>query len=118
DREPSGGSSVFVSHTPAARRAQAHQRALDLGNHSGRHATVAGCRLELVVSEQSLNHANVRAALEQMGRKAVAKRMQGERLTQPGCLRGFLEQPAELTRGQRLMITATGKQPAVFWCDA
>src|SRR5437867_10526978 len=56
---------LFVaSHTPAARRAQALQGALDLGNHSGRHATVAGRRFELVVSEQSLNHANFRSALE------------------------------------------------------
>jgi hypothetical protein len=28
------------------------------------------------MSEQRLNHANVRAALKQMGREAVAKRMQ------------------------------------------
>src|ERR1700704_1364706 len=38
---------------PAARRAQAIERALDLGNQSSRHATIAGRRLELVVSEQS-----------------------------------------------------------------
>ena len=50
--------------------------------------------------------------------KAVAKRMQRDRLAQPRGFRGFLEQPAELTRGQRLMITATGKQPALFWRDA
>ena len=63
-------------------------------------ATVAGRRLKLVVSEQSLNYPNVRAALEQMGRKAVAKGMQRDRLAQPRGFRGFLEQPAELTRGQ------------------
>src|SRR6202166_4044719 len=62
--------------TPAARRAQTLQGALDLGNQSDRHATVAGRRLGLGMSEQRLNHANVLAALEQMGRKAVAKRMQ------------------------------------------
>src|SRR4029450_12808802 len=44
--------------TPAARRAQAFD--------SGGHAAVAGRRLELIVSEQRLNHPNVRAALEQM----------------------------------------------------
>src|SRR5437016_9548027 len=33
--------------TPAARRAQTLQGALDLGNQSDRHATVAGCRLGL-----------------------------------------------------------------------
>src|SRR6266403_4859498 len=56
-----------------------------------------------------------RINVEQMSREAVTKRMQRERLAQP---RGFLEQPAELTRGQRLMITATWKQPALFWRDA
>src|SRR5882724_11812211 len=58
--------------TPAARRAHPLQGALDLGNQSDRHATVAGCRLGLGMSEQRLNHANVLAALEQMCRKAVS----------------------------------------------
>src|SRR4029077_1501078 len=61
--------------TLAARRAQAIERALDLGNHPGRNAGVAGRRLQLLVSEQRLNHPNVRAALKQMGREAVEKRM-------------------------------------------
>src|SRR4029077_15447268 len=87
---------------------------LDLGNHSSRHATVAGRRLEFVVSEQRLNQPDIRAALQQMGREAVAKRMQGDCLAQPCGSRGLLEQPAELTRSQRLMITATWEQPAAF----
>src|SRR5262249_33427872 len=62
--------------TLAARRAQAIERALDLGNHPGRNAGVAGRRVQLRVSEQRLNQPNVRAALKQMGREAVAKRMQ------------------------------------------
>src|SRR5882672_5921586 len=65
-------------------------------------------------SEQRLNNANGTAALEQAGREAVAKRMQGDCLAQPRGSRGLLEQPAELTRGQRVMLTATWKQPAVF----
>jgi hypothetical protein len=48
------------------------------------------------MSEQRLNHANVLAALEQMGRKAMAKRMQRDRLAQPRGFGGLLEQPAEL----------------------
>src|SRR6201993_2061745 len=68
--------------TPAARRTQTLQGALDLGNQSDRHATVAGCRLGLGMSEQGLNDAKVLATLEQMGRKAVAKRMQRDRLAQ------------------------------------
>src|SRR5258707_9102020 len=109
---------TILPRTPAARRAQAIEWALDLGNHSDRHATVAGRRLELLVSEQRLNDANVPAALEQMGREAVAKRMQGDCLAQPRGSRGLLEQPAELTGGQGVMLTATWKQPAVFGRDA
>ena len=89
------------------------QGALDLGNQSDRHATVAGCRLGLGMSEQRLNHANVLATLEQMGRKAVAKRMQRDRLAQRRGFGGLLEQSPELTRSQRLS-TATWKQPLVF----
>src|SRR5262249_51926013 len=46
--------------TLAARHAQAIERALDLGDQPPRHAGVAGRRLQLLVSEQCLNHANVR----------------------------------------------------------
>src|SRR5579883_3128745 len=67
--------------------------------------------------EQGLNHAKVLAALEQMGREAVAKRMQRDRLAQPRGVGGLLEQSTELTRGHWLMPTAAWKQPAVFGCD-
>src|SRR5215469_15932239 len=104
--------------TLAARRAQAIERALDLGDQPGRNAGVAGRRLQLLVSEQRLNQPNVRAALKQMGREAVAKRMQGERFTQPRCFRCLLEQPSELACRQRPMFTATGKQPTLFRREA
>src|SRR6266446_4383737 len=98
---------------PAERRGAT---ALDRTHHlqlleAHMHAGVAGRRLQPLVSEQRLNDANVPAALEQMSREAVTKRMQREHLAQPRGFRGFLEQPAELTRGQRLMLTATWKQP-------
>ena len=68
---------------PVVPRAQARERALDLGDYSGRHAGVAGRRLELVVSKQRLNHPNVFAVLEQMGCEGMAKRMKRERFAQP-----------------------------------
>src|SRR5262244_2141432 len=95
--------------TLAARHAQVIERALDLGDQPGRNAGVAGRRLQLLMSEQRLNHANVRAALKQMGCEAVAKRMQRERFTQPRCFRCLLEQPSELACRQRPRFTATGK---------
>src|SRR6267154_227742 len=106
----------LASHAGGAARAGL-QGALDLGNQSDRHATVAGCRLGLGMSEQRLNHANVLAALEQMCRKAVAKRMQRDRLAQRRGFGGLLEQSPKLTRSQRL-ITAAWKQPLVFGRDA
>jgi len=92
-----GAAGSLLSRLVRLRRggAQVLQGAFDLGNHSGRHAGVAGRRLQPFVSEQRLNDANVPAALEQMSREAVAKRMQRERLAQPRGFRGFLEQPAE-----------------------
>ena len=104
--------------TLAARHAQAIERALDLGDQPGGNAGVARRRLQLLVSEQRLNHANVRAALKQMGREAVAKRMQREGFTQPRCFRCLLEQPPELACRQRPTVTATGKQPTLFRCEA
>src|SRR5246127_3697855 len=111
-----GATAPAAPHCLASRgcaaAAKAVRGALDLGNQSDRHATVAGCRLRLGMSEQRLDHANVPAALEQVGRKAVAKRMQRDRLAQPRGFGGLLEQPAELTSGQWLTLTAAWKQPA------
>ena len=53
----------------AARRAQARERALYLGDESCRHAGVASRRVELLVPEQRLNQPNILAVLEQMGRE-------------------------------------------------
>ena len=55
--------------------------ALDLGNHAGCNTRVARGGVQFVMTQQRLNHANVRAAFKQMGREAVAKRMQRERFT-------------------------------------
>src|SRR6516164_3554089 len=104
--------------TPAARRVQTLQGALDLGNQSDRHATIAGCRLGLGMSEHGLNDTKALAALEQVGREGVAKRMQRNRLAQPRGFGGLLEQSTELTRGQWLMLTAAWEQQAVFGRNA
>src|ERR1700740_2981388 len=74
-------------------------------------ASIACWRAVCRCFEQRLNQTNVRAALQQMGREAVAKRMQRQRLAQPRCFRRVLEQPPELARGHRQSqtIVATGK---------
>jgi hypothetical protein len=70
------------------------------------------------MSKQRRDHADILAALEQMGRKGMAKRMKRKRLAQPGGFHGFFEQTAELACGQRLMTIAAGKQPALFRLNA
>src|SRR5580704_6965563 len=92
-RYGAGGSGSSASRLARLRRGALgpSRGTLDLGNHSGRHAGVAGRRLELHVSEQYLNQPNIRAALKQMSRKAMAKRMERERLAQPRGFRGLLE---------------------------
>ena len=108
------GSSVCSPRRLAARRAQARERALDLGDESCRHAGVASRRVELLVPEQRLNQPNVLAVLEQMGCEGMAQRMKRDRFAQPRGFRRLLEQPAELARSRRVTINATGKQPTVF----
>ena len=103
-----------LARLPVARRGQARERALDLGDESRRHAGVARRRVELLVSEQRLDQPNVLAVLEQMGCEGMTQRMKGDRLAQPRGFRRLLEQPAELARRRRLTINATGKQPALF----
>jgi hypothetical protein len=53
------------------------------------------------MSEQRLNQPDIRAALEQMGRKAVAKRMQRDRLAQR---RGLAQRLCALTRRGTLTL--------------
>src|SRR6516164_9987225 len=98
-----GATAPAAPHCLALRGGGVARSGLPAGSRSWQssrsHATVAGRRLKLGMSEQGLNHANVPAALEQMGREAVAKRMQRHRLAKPRGFGGLLEQPAELPRG-------------------
>src|SRR5271169_4962198 len=55
--------------------AQPLQRALDVADRVDGDAGAERDRLELGVSEQNLNHANVDVLLEQMGGEAVPQRM-------------------------------------------
>src|SRR6476619_90657 len=59
-----------------ARLRQQVERALDAGDHAGGDTRVARRRLQLVVTQQRLDNSNIGAALEQVGREAVAQRVQ------------------------------------------
>src|SRR3984893_3316940 len=79
-----------------ARLAQQVEWALDGRDHAGGHARVARCRVELVVTEESLNDADIGPTFEQMGRKTVAQRMQRHRLLDAGRVSRLVKQTIEL----------------------
>jgi hypothetical protein len=54
--------------------------------------------------QQRLDDADIGAALEQMGREAVAQRMQRHALLDPGRVGRLMEQAAQLAGGHRLTM--------------
>src|ERR1039458_4438391 len=94
-----------------ARLRQQVERALDAGDHAGGDARVARRGVQFVVTQQRLDDADIGAALEQVGREAVAQRMQRHALLDPGRVGRLMEQAAELAGGHRLAGLAARKQP-------
>ena len=60
------------------------ERALDAGDHAGGDARVARRRVQFVVTQERLDDSDIGVALKQVGRKAVAQRMQRHALLDPG----------------------------------
>src|SRR6202022_1103226 len=77
-----------------ARLREQVERALDGRDHADGDAGVARRGVELLVTQQRLDDADVGAALEQVGREAVAQRVQRHPLLDPGCVGGLVEQAA------------------------
>src|SRR5450755_7208 len=59
-----------------ARLGQKIEGALNTGDHAGGDTGVARRRVQLVVTQQRLDNANISTAFEQMGGKGMSKRMQ------------------------------------------
>ena len=59
-------------------------------------------------------NSDIGAVLEQVGREAVAQRVQRHALPDPGRIGRLMEQAVELAGGHRLAGPAAGKQPAFF----
>src|SRR5712671_4612398 len=97
-----------------ARLAQQVEWALDGRDHAGGHARVARRRVELVVTEESLNDADIGPTFEQMGRKTVAQRMQRHRLLDASRVSRLVKQTIELPGRHRLSRLAARKQPALL----
>ena len=62
--------------------------------------------------QQRLDNSNIGAALEQVGREAVAQRVQRHGLLDPGRVGRLVKQTAQLAGGHRLAAPVAGKQPA------
>ncbi len=105
-------------HATCGWQRQLIERALDGRNQTCRHPRVARRRLGLVVAENRLDHAEVRAALEHARGEAVAQRVQRDRLLEAGRLGRLLEQPVKLTRREPPMLAASGEQPAASRRDS
>src|SRR5271169_614229 len=95
-----------------ARQRQQVEGAFDAGDHAGGDTGVARCRVQLVVTQKRLDFTNVGTVLEQVGREAVAQRMQRHALLDPGRIGSLMEQAVELAGRHRLAALGAWKQPA------
>ena len=89
-------------------RAELVERALDLADRPGGDLGVERGGVELLVTEQDLDDADVDLLLEQMGGEAVPEGVQGDALVDPGRHRRRMTGAVELTGGERL---APGRGP-------
>src|SRR6516225_675942 len=67
---------------------------------------------QFVVTQQRLDNSNIGTTLEQVGREAVAQRVQCHGLRDPGRLGRLVKQAAQLAGGHRLAAPVAGKHPA------
>ena len=103
----------FSSLGPLA-LAQLVERALDGCDQTCGHASVARRRFQLRMSEQRLDRSDVDTAIIEVGCKAMAQRVQVDRLPDPRGIGGLVEQPVELARRQRLARLAARKEQALL----
>src|SRR4029450_5049026 len=98
-----------IAGASVRRHVQEFEWALDLPDQVDGNAGIAHGRLDVPMSEQVLDDANVDTLFEQMGRKTVSQRVDGDRFAQ---VRGFGGSPAgQLQRalGHRPRWIAAGK---------
>src|SRR5258707_635278 len=89
------------------------QRARDLADRVGGNAGIERRGVELGVTEQHLDDADIDVLLEQVGGKAVPQGMQRDALVDVRHLGGGVTGAIELARGHRLGRIAAWKQPAL-----
>ena len=84
-----------------------------LGDHLGGDPRVMRRRIEPLVAEQRLDHADVELAFQQMGRKAVPQGVKRRAGLDLGGLGGEMKDAVELARRQRVDCRTAGEQPAL-----
>ena len=89
------------------------ERAHDLADRLGGDAGVARRGVELGVTEQHLDDADIDVLLEQVGGEAVPQGVQRDALVDLRHLGGGMAGAIELARGHRLRRIAARKQPAL-----
>ena len=85
--------------------------ALDAGDHASGDAGVARRGVQFIVAQQRLDDSDIGAALQQMGREAVAQRVQRHALLDPGFISRLVEQATQLAGGHRRAGLTARKQP-------
>jgi len=95
-----------------ARQRQQVERALDGSDHAGGNARGARRGVQFVVPQQRLDEADVGSAFQQVGREAVAQRVQRHALPDPGRIGRLMKQAVELAGGHGLAGPGARKQPA------
>ena len=86
---------------PVGSGAEPVERAHHGADRVGGDAGIKGGGVELGVSEQDLDHADVDVLLQQMRGEAVAQRVRRDPLPDPGGLGGGMDGAVELARGER-----------------
>jgi hypothetical protein len=89
---------------------QAIERALRLADRMGRDLRVARRRRQIIVAEQNLNDPDVGSVLQEMGREAVALRVQRHSLGQSCRLRRRPVSGVQDSRIDRMILVAAGKR--------
>ena len=95
---------------------QSIQRALGPGDHMRRDACVARRRRQILVSEQDLDDANVDAALQEMGREAVAQDVHAHALVDAGRDAGRTAGGVQDCRLDRPVLVAAREQEPFGMC--
>lgn len=93
---------------------QAIQRADHFAQNPGRHLSIECRALQLLVSEQNLDHPDIHLLLQQVGGEAVAQGVHRDALINPGDLRRLMDGSTQLSCADRVGGILARKQPATI----